>query len=194
MYSEEDMIKAIIFDCFGVIVADTTEATYALLGGDAEKDKQFLRDIYHKSSSGLIAAASPFVAEKLGVPIEVWEEELKKGRTINEELLEYIKTLRATYKVGMLSNVSSLGLKRFITHERLAEYFEVVVESHAIGYAKPEPEAYEIAASCLGVRLDECVFTDDRIEYIEGAQSVGMKTILFENTEDFKAKLERLLA
>jgi HAD superfamily hydrolase (TIGR01509 family) len=187
------MIKAIIFDCFGVVVADTTDATYKLLGGDTEEDKEFLRDIYHKSSSGVIPAASPFIAEKLGVPIEVWEQELKKGRTINEDLLEYIKTLKENYKVGMLSNVSSLGLQRFITHERLAEYFEAVTESHVIGFAKPEARAYEIAAESLGVRLDECVFTDDREEYIEGAQHVGMKTIFFTGTEQFKTELEEML-
>ncbi len=188
------MIKAIVFDCFGVIVADTTEATYKLLGGDSEKDKEFLRDIYHKSSSGLIPAASPFIAERLGVPIETWEQELKNGRTINEELLLYIKTLKKSYKVGMLSNVSSLGLQRFITQERLAEYFETVVESHVIGFAKPEARAYEIVAESLNVRLDECIFTDDREEYIEGAQHVGMKTILFTNTGQFKRDLEALLS
>jgi FMN phosphatase YigB (HAD superfamily) len=45
----------------------------------------------------------------------------------------------------------------------------------------------------LGVRLDECVFTDDREEYIEGAQHVGMKTIFFTGTEQFKTELEEML-
>mgnify|MGYP003832626127 FL=1 len=43
------------------------------------------------------------------------------------------------------------------------------------------------------MRLDECVFVDDRPNYIEGAQHVGMKTVLYTDFKDFKKRLEFLL-
>nr|MDQ3093633.1 HAD-IA family hydrolase [bacterium] len=76
----------------------------------------------------------------------------------------------------------------------LENYFEEIIASGDIGYAKPEANAYEYVADKLGVRLDECVFTDDRPEYIEGAIGVGMLTILYSNFEQFKKDLAEILA
>ena len=75
----------------------------------------------------------------------------------------------------------------------LLEHFDDIVESAKIGFAKPEARAFEIAAERLSVRLDECVFVDDRPNYIEGAQHVGMKTVLYTDFKDFKKRLEFLL-
>jgi FMN phosphatase YigB (HAD superfamily) len=41
--------------------------------------------------------------------------------------------------------------------------------------------------------LDECIFIDDREDYIEGAQGVGMETILYKDFESFKKELSGLL-
>jgi HAD superfamily hydrolase (TIGR01509 family) len=60
--------------------------------------------------------------------------------------------------------------------------------------AKPEPEAYEITADRLGVRLEECVMIDDRLELCEGAQAVGMKAIMYKGLKQLKTDLESLLA
>jgi HAD superfamily hydrolase (TIGR01509 family) len=84
-------------------------------------------------------------------------------------------------------------LRRFGTEE-LGRYFDVAVASAEIGYAKPEAQAYEITADKLGVELTECVFTDDRGEYCEGARGLGMQAILYENLEQFKAELAKIVA
>src|SRR6185369_3482431 len=96
------------------------------------------------------------------------------------ELLEYIAELRTQYKIGMLSNIGRGGLERRFAPGELDRYFDVVVVSGDIGYAKPEAEAYEITADRLGVRLDECVFTDDREGYCEAARGVGMQAISYQ--------------
>jgi FMN phosphatase YigB (HAD superfamily) len=44
------------------------------------------------------------------------------------------------------------------------------------------------------VRLEECVFTDDREDYCEGARAVGMQAILYKNFTQFRADLEKLLS
>lgn len=187
------MIKAIIFDCFGVVRDDPSKVTYEFFGGDWEKDKEELLELFYKSDKGYIKSTAPFVAERLGIDVDVWRNALQTASGINEELLKYILELKKTYKVAMLSNVGPGGLERWFDAGFLDIYFEVQVASGDIGFAKPEPEAYEIAADRLGVRLDECVFTDDRPGYVEGAQAVGMKTILFTSTEQFKKELTKIL-
>jgi HAD superfamily hydrolase (TIGR01509 family) len=93
----------------------------------------------------------------------------------------------------MLSNISESGIHKRFTDEELNAHFDTVVVSGEIGYAKPEPEAYEIVAQRLGVRLVECVFTYDKLEFCEAARGVGMQAIVYESLEQFKADLEKIL-
>ena len=187
------MIKAVIFDCFGVVFSDNFEQNYVAFGGDLEKDREFLLSLIFDVSRGDVDNITEVIAARLGVDEDEWEKANKSGRSFNHELLSYIKDLRQTYKVSMLSNIGNDGLENFMDYRVLEEHFDDIVESAKIGFAKPEARAYETAAERLGVRLDECVFTDDRQAYVEGAQHVGMQAILFKDTEDFKKKLEQIL-
>ena len=53
------MIKAVIFDCFGVIRVDATNIAYRKLGGDVDKDYDFIRDTIAQTNAGMIPAAAP---------------------------------------------------------------------------------------------------------------------------------------
>lgn len=189
------MIKAIIFDCFGVVFQDNFGALYEHFGGNLEQDKEFISDIMHRGSRGEIINSSEIFVDHLGVSMDEWNDARNDMDNVglDYELLGYIKELSKSYKVGMLSNVGTDGLSKYMDYGVLEEHFDVIIESAKIGFAKPEARAYEIAADRLGIRLDECVFVDDREEYIEGAQHVGMRTILFENFTKFKVDLEKLL-
>jgi putative hydrolase of the HAD superfamily len=94
----------------------------------------------------------------------------------------------------MLTNIGKGGLSTLFVYGFLDQFFDTVVASSDIGYAKPEARAFEITAEKLGVRLDECVFVDDRQPYIEGAAHVGMKTILYTDFESFSAQLNTILS
>jgi putative hydrolase of the HAD superfamily len=45
--------------------------------------------------------------------------------------------------------------------------------------AKPEPEIYRVTLSRLGVPASEALFVDDRIENIETARELGLRTLHF---------------
>lgn len=187
------MIKAIIFDCFGVVVSETLPTAYAAMGGDFEKDREFIQSVIDAANKGTIPRSTGPIAEKLGISEETWLSAVSSGREINQQLLNFILKLRKDYRTAMLSNISSIGFSKLFEPGFLDEYFDVSVASGVIGFAKPEARAYEYVAEQLGVRLDECVFTDDRQEYIDGAAAVGMCTILFKHFEDFSDQLEKLL-
>jgi FMN phosphatase YigB (HAD superfamily) len=188
------MIKAIIFDCFGVIRVDATIIAYKKLGGDAEADSEFIKETTAKSNSGLIPSAAPVFAERLGVSEEKWRETVSQSSVIDYEILDYIKSLRKNYKTAMLSNVRKSGLDIWFEPGFLEEYFDVYVASGDIGFAKPEPQAYEITADRLGLRLNECVMIDDRLELCEGAMAVGMQAIMYKGLNQLKKDLERVLS
>ncbi len=186
------MIKAIIFDCFGVVYLDHFEKMYEHFGGDLEKDAEFIEQFFFDVSKGKKEWFEG-LREKLDVTKAQWNDARDEITGFNTELLEYIVELRKTYKVVMLSNIGAEGLSTFLDYSVLEAHFDHIVESAKIGFAKPEARAYEITAEIAIARLDECVFIDDRMPYVEGAQHVGMKAILYTDFESFKLELESLL-
>ena len=189
------MIKALIFDCFGVILNDGLEAFLGeICGNDTEKRTQ-VWDLVKAPNVGLKTSGefSKEAAEILGLTEAKFVEEVDRYEGKNIPLMEYIKTLRSVYKMAILSNVSSTGLQRRFTEEELAQHFDVVVPSGRYGIAKPDSEIYELTADLLGVKPSECVMIDDREDYCAGAELAGMSSILYRNFSDLKPKLEAIL-
>ena len=189
------MIKAIIFDCFGVIIADALQVLCEDLRRSDPAAADKIRDLVRTSNRGAMdpAESSRQIAEVLGVTLANYREQIDSGEVKDAAVLAYIAKLRRNYKTALLSNIGAGSLQRRFSSEELAKHFDAVVASGEIGYAKPEPAAYEITAERLGVRLDECVFTDDREEYCDGARAVGMHAILFQDLTQCTAELEALL-
>lgn len=188
------MIKAIIFDCFGVVRTDSFDEAYRSMGGDPDKDREFILEVQSASNSGRISSSVPIVAKRLGIDPDEWMQANLSAGSVDLELLKYIQGLKKVYKIGMLSNVGSGGLvPRFFEPGFLEQYFDDVVTSSNIGFAKPEAQAYEISAARLDVRLDECIFVDDRQEYVDGATATGMKSVLYRSFQDLKMQLQNIL-
>ncbi len=187
------MIRAIIFDCFGVVYIDSFDDTYRHFGGDTVADKIFIETLMFNAATDSSIHTRKTAAEHLGVTLDDWKKVADKSNGLNKQLIEYIKVLRKSYRIAMLTNIREHGLDDNLGIGALDGVFEVINESWKIGFAKPEARAYEVAADSVSVRLDECVFVDDRQQYIEGAQHVGMKTILYENFDKFKKELECIL-
>lgn len=92
-----------------------------------------------------------------------------------------------------MSNIALSSLQRRFKAGELEYYFDAVVASAEIGYAKPQPEAYLIAAERLDVDPKHCIFVDDREHFAEAARATGMQAICYDNFEQFKKDLERHL-
>lgn len=189
------MIKAIIFDCFGVVVSDTFDALIDDLNL-SKSDVEKISSLLDKSNKGTIAPEEyrAAAAKIVNLPVEEYTERMRRN-VKNYQLLSYIEELRKSYKVAMLSNVGSRdSLESRFDKGELERRFDVVVASAEIGFAKPEAQAYEITASDLGVLLRECVMIDDREQYCDGARGVGMKAILYQTFEGMKKELEQILS
>ncbi len=186
-------MKAIIFDCFGVIVSDPFETTYTTLGGDTAIDRDFIARGIVDLNSGKITNPWEIFANHLKVNEDLLRTTLRSNTVKNDDLLAYIKQLRKSYKLGLLTNVHKNGLADYFAPGFLNQYFDVIVASGDVGYAKPEPQAYQLAAEKLGVRMDECIFVDDRQENIDGAQALGMATILHVTNDQTIEEVNRLL-
>lgn len=188
------MIKAIIFDCFGVLVGRGFEETYRTAGGDPVADREFIADCLGQTNLGVISQAdfNAAMANKLDITQERWQEVLHQVEQPNMALLAYAKELRGQYKLAVLSNANR-GLIEYIESIGGENCFDDVIVSAEVGLIKPDPAMYQYAAERLGVEPQECVFVDDRQALLDPAKALGMKTILYKDFEQAKAELEAVL-
>ena len=177
------MTKAIIFDLFGVLVTDALAALVSELNTTQPDIAQQVVRIVAASNAGTIPheTSREMVAELLGLTVDEYARRVRDGEVRNWPLFDCILELRKTYKTALLSNAGTKSLEVRFAPGELDKYFDTVVVSAVIGYAKPEARAYEIVAEKLGMRLDECVMIDDRELYCEGARGVGMEAILYQS-------------
>jgi HAD superfamily hydrolase (TIGR01509 family) len=189
------VIKAIIFDCFGVLAGSAYKEIYRQAGGDIAKDNGFLSDLLNLANTGQINTTElrDRTADRLGISVEQWSEVVNKSEQPNIELLEYAKSLKPNYKLAILSNAGVGTLQRKFTPEQL-EIFDELIVSAEVGYIKPQPEIFRLAAERLGVDITECVFIDDLIPYVEAAASLGMRAIQFQNLDQMKQEVGLVLS
>lgn len=195
MTDNPSQIKAIIFDCFGVLITDPLDTVLAELG-ISDYEKEGIMRLVAVANRGQIPSViyRKVLANKLGISYEEYINKTKSSEIKNNDLLKYISELKGKFKVGMLSNVSSKeSLTSRFTKDELSNNFDTVIASGEIGYAKPQAQAYEIAASELGVLLNECVMIDDRYDYCQGALGVGMQTIQYHTFDQMKSELKKLI-
>lgn len=190
------MIHAVIFDCFGVLVGQGFDETYRQAGGDPSEDKMFIHDLLLRANGGHITHEDfqSELCERLNITPKIWQAAVAKSELPNTELLDYVLKLKENYKTAVLSNVNTGVLHRKIPSKYLDTAFDVVVESAAVGFMKPQPEIYEHTAQQLGVEASHCVFTDDNTGFVDAAKDVGMQGIHFTDTASFTRQLEALLA
>lgn len=190
------MIRAVIFDCFGVLITDALQVVCDKHAATDPTGATDIKSIVTTANLGIISRkeSNERVSTILGISVEEFRSRVDNGEVRNIELFDYILTLRKSHKTALLSNISPEGLNRRFSQDELAGYFDVVVTSGEVGFVKPSPEIYEIVADRLGLRYDECVFIDDRELFVDGAKSVGMQAFLYTDFQNFKTKLTSLLS
>lgn len=185
------MIKAIIFDCFGVLAGPGFRNIYRYAGGDPQKDWDFIDEMLYLANTASISREEfeLRLAEKLDISVDTFIRVTDQYEVPHLDLFDFIRNqLKPRYKLGVLSNANKDTLVRKIPPDLLG-LFDYVAESGQIGLIKPQPEAYRFVSDKLGVTTEECLFTDDQERYVSGAREVGMQGIVYSNLEQFMADL-----
>ena len=89
----------------------------------------------------------------------------------------------AGLRLAILSNELDLfyGVE-FRKRFPLIELFDVIVDATYTKILKPDPRAYERVIAELGLPRESCVFVDDQLKNIEGADAVGLPNVHFDVT------------
>lgn len=192
----EGMIRAILFDCFGVLYVDASHAFYEQKVPDYDRLKPRLDELNAQSDYGLISQNEWYeqVAETAGLAVADVRQGIQSEHQRNERLIEYTGQLRQRgVLVGMVSNIGSGAMDRFFAPAERGQLFDAVVLSGEEMVTKPSPVIFELAAERLGVSPGECLMIDDRADNCAGADAAGMQSVQYETTEQVIAAVESAL-
>jgi FMN phosphatase YigB (HAD superfamily) len=189
------MIRAIIFDCFGVLTNDPwKQLREEYLGTDAVKlDRAAKIDQLVNTGKTTFDNFAGEVALLCGI---TKAEVLKRfdDPTSNDELFNFIaQQLKPHYKIGLLSNTAENWLTRLFSPEQLG-VFDATVLSFETGHAKPSLLAYADIASALQIKSQECVYIDDRDVYVTAAEQFGMRGVVYVDNRQISTELQDILA
>jgi putative hydrolase of the HAD superfamily len=196
------MIKAIILDWGGVLIDNPVPGFMAYCSKSLgvpekffiENASKFYKDLakgkitesaFWKKVCLCLNVAEPSVDSLLG-------EAFSSVYLEKSDVISFVSSLKnKEYKIALLSNTEMPMVDYF--RKRSYGFFDLTVFSCVEGFIKPDKKIYEITLERLQVKPYESVFVDDKEENIKAAKNLGINTILFENTEQFKKELLSLL-
>ncbi len=190
-------IKAVIFDLGGVIVPLDFPRGYARIGSLCHLPPAEIRQ--RIASTGLVelfetGRIEPEVfAREISAALnlslsyprfcEMWSSIFPSVTLIPDDLLA---SLRGRYRVLLLSNTNAIHFAYIQRNYSVMRHFDDFVLSHEVGVMKPQPRIYKEAIARAGCLPEQCFFTDDVPENVEGARREGMRAAQFVSLNGLK--------
>lgn len=198
------MIKNLIFDFGKVLVDYDFHAFFRRYITDTERCLAFTPVIYNVELQQLLdLEEQPFE-----VIMEEWIEKNKEfepeiryfsehyTEVVTNEIegmYELLTQLKAEgYKLYGLTNWCS---KVYLTMAQfpIFKLLDGQVISSEEKVIKPNPEIYQRLFNRFNLNPEECIFTDDRAENIEGGRRLGMEGIVFTDAKQYERELRHYL-
>lgn len=197
------MIKSVVFDVGGVIKSDSAESIEKFVCNKLEISKEQ----YYKVNNEIFPSfnkgeMSEFQYWKLFLkklnstkPIKsvknVWKEAHQKTFKINNKVVNIVKKIKKKgFKLAILSNATKSNVE-INKKGKIYNLFETCILSSEVGLIKPDPKIYKLTLSKINAKPEETLFIDDRESNTKAAKKLGIKTILFKNSEQLEKELKQ---
>jgi HAD superfamily hydrolase (TIGR01549 family) len=110
---------------------------------------------------------------------------------VSSDVPSLLIKLRNQYRLGLVSNYPcSRSIEGSLEKTGLGDFFEAVVVSGALGYAKPHAKPFETMLDHFKLYPEECLFVGDNwLADVQGAKRMGMSAIFISQYtpyEEFK--------
>jgi epoxide hydrolase-like predicted phosphatase len=112
---------------------------------------------------------------------------------LNGELVAYFASLRPRYHTALLSNSFVGARSREQQRYHFDEMTDLIMYSHEVGLAKPDPRIFELTCARLGVSPGEMAFLDDAEVHVAAARALGIHAILYRNAAQATADVRACL-
>jgi putative hydrolase of the HAD superfamily len=195
-------IEAIIFDIGGVIWLPPEAPLSAKWAARCGLDAEAFDNIVYGSQWGEQALIGAVTREEIwanigqslalsGDDLQELEQDYWHG-IWDTELLDYVRTLKPKYKLGIISDAYT-DARKMVREWVNEELFDVIVFSAEEGIHKPDPRIYQRALQRLDVAAETAVFIDDRAHNVAGAKQLGMHAFQYQGLAHLKNTLNNYL-
>ena len=182
----EGLFKAYLFDCDGTI-ADSMPLHYkAWKRALAEWDCEFEEKLFYEWGGVPVAEIISTLNERneLNMPLEtvarrkenLYFELLPELRAV-PEVLEHIEIGHGRIRFAVVSGSTRESVKGSLVALELLDRFETMVCAGDYTKSKPDPEAFLLAATRLGVAPESCLVFEDTDMGIQAAKAAGMASV-----------------
>ncbi len=103
------------------------------------------------------------------------------------EIVEKLKY--GGFKLGLVSDHAKEWIDHCKEKYGYHKLFHSSLYSFEVGVRKPSKRIYELILDKLKIKPEECLYVDDQERNIKSAGEIGIKTILFKNSEELKRDL-----
>ena len=187
------MIKAIIFDCFGVLI----KSGHNLLRQDFPELRNLVDELQTKSDLGILNRDefNEIIASKTNLTAQEIDDRYWGTNKYNYSVIEIAKNFKATgkYKIALLSNISRDWMTEILGYFNDKKLFDEIVLSGDVNIIKPDQRIFKLMADKLNLQPDECIMIDDLASNINGARLAGMHGVVFFTPEQLIDDINKIL-
>lgn len=196
------MLRAIIFDCDGVI-ADTEPLHLAIFQkvlreeGIRLTEEQYYREYLALDDRGCFTKS--FAENSIHLPAEKLGELIARKASYLEPMMqsslrlfagveEFIRQAASVYPMAVASGALRHEIELILKHGGLRDHFSVVVSAEDVAHSKPHPEPFLNALTLLIEEREEiiepsdCLVIEDSIHGIRAAHLAGMLCLAVTNS------------
>lgn len=191
------MIKAVIFDMDGVLIAAKEWHYEALNKALALFGYTISRSDHLTTYDGLPTWRKlELLSLEHGLPVELHQfiNDMKQAYTMEmvhtlckpRFVHEYaLSTLKANgYALALASNSIKQTIDTMIGHAALTDYFDLMLSADDVSKPKPHPEIYLTAIQQLGLLPSEVLIVEDNDNGIKAATASGAHVMQVETTDE----------
>ncbi len=205
------MIRAILFDCNGIIADDEPIHMRLFQKVLKEEGVTLTKEEYFKKylamddkacfrealKAGGKKPAKSYVRSLIARKAKYYKSVIKKELKIFEGVRSFVKHHHGKYPMIVVSGALRHEIQLILKRGKINRYFRGIVSSEDVKNGKPDAECYKKGLALLKrlpafkkkpLQPSECVAIEDSIHGVESAQAAGMKCVAVTNSYS-KAKL-----
>ncbi len=193
------MIKNVLFDLGKVLVDYDFDLFFQRLGySPGQRELSVARDIVLEFDKGSFSRLTFYQKMKQIFPHNLSPEKFFQSWCniffLIPEMVELAKVLQCDLDIFLLSNTDELHFpfiwKKF---EALHIFADHLMLSYQLKAVKPDAKIYIKALQNFDLKPQNCLFIDDKIENVNGAEKLNITALHHQNYHQTKAEMENIL-
>lgn len=196
------MIKTIAFDFGGVLYDYDGDVLLNEFVERSEKRPEALRELMSGSSldrahfRGEVKAGELLDILEDRVGLKMTEEELARiyadSVQPKEEVMDLVRELEGDYDLQLYSDTPKILYEKVMTDMPVFDSFFAVTLSFRVGKLKDAPDGHREVIEKSGHAPEEIIFIDDREEFVQQANELGINGIKFTEIDGLIKDLNKL--